>query len=404
MPTSLHASIIAPPDVWLKYLATSNPSAELNKRTYLRFLMQMLSGLTLTCDMSAPLPAFAWCTEKFRGGGLSVAAKEMARPITMAGLARMESLVGMIEHVSKHGPAGSYLEAGVWRGGMSIAATAALHVYGQAQRPVYICDSFDGLPRPRENSARPNEIFYHDKGSFKKVLSVGEQDVLNNFDIHGVPRTSVSSHKGYFVDSLPPLREQLLKRGERLAILRADGDMYDSTVDIFYNLYDLVEVGGFVVIDDYGWGSGAEHENTHSEAMFGAKDAILDFRLVHGIEDPMHDIDGGGAWFRKTHEVKLQRERYLSTLSNQSTMRQALFPDPPRTRRQVRHLEAKWANMTGNAQMTRWREGLFINHQVVAMMPWKDGKRNGMDWRDYAHQVKTAAFAYKPWQLDAEEM
>ena len=60
--------------------------------------------------------------------------------------------------------------------------------------------------------------------------------------------------------------------------------------------------------------------------------------------------------------------------------------------------------MTGNAQMTRWREGLFINHQVVAMMPWKDGKRNGMDWRDYAHQVKSAAFAYKPWQLDAEEM
>ena len=28
----------------------------------------------------------------------------------------------------------------------------------------------------------------------------------------------------------------------------------------------------------------------------------------------------------------------------------------------------------------------------------------GMDWRDYAHQVKSAAFAYKPWQLDAEVM
>ena len=37
-------------------------------------------------------------------------------------------------------------------------------------------------------------------------------------------------------------------------------------------------------------------------------------------------------------------------------------------------------------------------------MPWKDGKRNGMDWRDYAKEVKSAAFAYKPWQLDAEEM
>ena len=36
--------------------------------------------------------------------------------------------------------------------------------------------------------------------------------------------------------SLPPLREQLVRRGERLAILRMDGDMYDSTADILYNL------------------------------------------------------------------------------------------------------------------------------------------------------------------------
>jgi len=57
--------------------------------------------------------------------------------------------------------------------------------------------------------------------------------------------------------SLPPLREELLRRGERLAILRMDGDMYDSTADILYNLYELVEVGGFVVID------GASSHRTH---------------------------------------------------------------------------------------------------------------------------------------------
>ena len=49
---------------------------------------------------------------------------------------------------------------------------------------------------------------------------------------------------GYFVDSLPGLRTALKGRGETLAILRMDGDMYDSTMDILYNLYDLVSVGG----------------------------------------------------------------------------------------------------------------------------------------------------------------
>ena len=86
-----------------------------------------------------------------------------------------------------------------------------------------------------------------------------------------------------------------LVRGERLALLRLDGDMYDSTIDIFYNLYDLVEVGGFIIVDDFGW-----HEDLMES--WGAKDAVLDFRAVHGIEDDahiFHNIDDAGAWFRK---------------------------------------------------------------------------------------------------------
>ena len=123
--------------------------------------------------------------------------------------------------------------------------------------------------------------------------------------------------------------------------------MYDSTADILYNLYDLVQVGGFVIIDDYLWGSGADGRGGSSESvsLYGAKDALLDFRAVHGIEDgthPIQDIDNMGAFFQKTREVPLQRERYLKTLSNQATMRSALLPSPPRTRMQLRALEAAW--------------------------------------------------------------
>jgi len=169
------------------------------------------------------------------------------------------------------------------------------------------------------------------------------------------------------VDSLPPLRAKLLARSERIAILRMDGDMYDSTVDILYNLYDLVQVGGFVVIDDYSWGSGAENRNTESQSLFGAKDALLDFRVIHGIEDAahaMHDIDGGGAWFRKMREVPLMRERYLRTLSNKESMRTALMPDPPRTRKQVNQLEAMWSR-NESTEMATWRSELNLREVLV---------------------------------------
>ncbi|HEY4797855.1 MAG TPA: TylF/MycF/NovP-related O-methyltransferase, partial [Bacteroidia bacterium] len=38
---------------------------------------------------------------------------------------------------------------------------------------------------------------------------------------------------------------------ERISILRLDGDWYDSTMDCLTNLYDEVQVGGVIIIDDY---------------------------------------------------------------------------------------------------------------------------------------------------------
>ena len=56
-------------------------------------------------------------------------------------------------------------------------------------------------------------------------------------------------------------------------MLRADGDMYESTMDIVFNLYDKLSVGGFIIIDDYG--------------IAECKRAILDFRRMHKITEPI---------------------------------------------------------------------------------------------------------------------
>ena len=189
----------------------------------------------------------------------------------------------------------------------SIVATAALQLNGMGDRPICLCDSFQGLPLPRKNSvhAKLDSVF-----KYQKLLPVGVQSVLFNFDRYGVPHNKVTPVVGFFVDSMPKLRRDLLERGERLSVLRLDGDIYDSTVDVLYNLYDLLEPGGYLVVDDFGWPNDPGHS-------FGARDAVMDFRGLHGIEDAEHairDIDGAACYWIKAREVELKRDRYLASL------------------------------------------------------------------------------------------
>ena len=74
---------------------------------------------------------------------------------------------------------------------------------------------------------------------------------------------------------------------QKLAVLRLDGDMYESTMDALVNLYDKVSEGGFIIVDDYG-------------AVAGCKQAIHDFRERRGIETPIQPIDGSGVYWQKT--------------------------------------------------------------------------------------------------------
>ena len=73
---------------------------------------------------------------------------------------------------------------------------------------------------------------------------------------------------------------------ERLAILRLDGDLYESTMDALRALYDRVSEGGFVIVDDYG-------------VFENCRTAVADFRAARGITEPIQDIDGSGVFWRR---------------------------------------------------------------------------------------------------------
>ncbi|HJU39681.1 MAG TPA: TylF/MycF/NovP-related O-methyltransferase, partial [Tahibacter sp.] len=88
--------------------------------------------------------------------------------------------------------------------------------------------------------------------------------------------------QGWFKDTLPaaPI--------ERLAVLRLDGDYYESTMDALVNLYEKVSVGGYVIVDDYG-----------EDSWTYCRRAVDEFRAAHGIASPLVRVDAPCWYWRR---------------------------------------------------------------------------------------------------------
>lgn len=69
-------------------------------------------------------------------------------------------------------------------------------------------------------------------------------------------------------------------------MLHADGDWYESTLDIFNHLFEQVVDYGIIQIDDYGFWE-------------GCRKAIHEFERSQGLSFALRNIDGEGVWFRK---------------------------------------------------------------------------------------------------------
>jgi len=195
---------------------------------------------------------------------------------SMIGLKRMENIEFCVKNVLAEKIPGDLIETGVWRGGATIFMRALLKVNNSNDRIVWVADSFEGLPKPNE------EKYIADKGDnlhARKELAVGVELVKKNFEKYGLLDEHVKFLVGWFRDTLPtaPIK--------KLAVLRLDGDMYESTMDALVNLYPKLSPGGYLIIDDW--------------FLRGCKQAIIDYRKEHGINEEIIDIDGLGAYWKK---------------------------------------------------------------------------------------------------------
>src|SRR5205807_461969 len=143
--------------------------------------------------------------------------------------------------VIAEGVPGDIIETGVWRGGATVFMRGYLAAHGIEHRRVWVADSFEGLPVP----SNPNDAGYDFSASVFPILAISRQEVEELFTRYDLLDDRVQFLEGWFKDTLPnaPM--------DQLALMRLDGDLYESTMDALTSLYDRLSVGGYVIIDDY---------------------------------------------------------------------------------------------------------------------------------------------------------
>lgn len=242
------------------------------RERYLNLVAKSLDG-TIYDDAPLPSNGTGVFDETLREYGWDWPSKAF----TMVGTRRLRNFRTLIESVIGEKIPGDIVETGVWRGGACIMARAVLLAYGVTDRKVIVCDSFEGLPPPNA------EQFPADAGSnFHEYtdLSVSLESVKQNFAKMDLLDDQVVFLKGWFRDTMK------LVPSKQVAVLRLDGDMYESTIDPLDHLFDRVPSGGWIIVDDY-------------HVVPAAKAAVHDFLDKRGFKATLQEIDGVGVCFRK---------------------------------------------------------------------------------------------------------
>ena len=222
---------------------------------------------TRTLAKSVRYAAYSTLRHVLRPFRLSIVQMNRSTGETMMGMGALENLhAAMHEVVHNHVP-GDFVETGVWRGGGTIYMRAFLEAYSEPHRRVWVCDSFEGLPKPKDE-------YEADSGSRlweSEYLAVSMDEVKRNFDFYNLLDERVCFIKGFFSDTMPtaPI--------DQIAVLRLDGDMYESTMVVLEHLHPKVSEGGIVIIDDYGM-------------LPECNRAVEDYRLKHSITGPLQII------------------------------------------------------------------------------------------------------------------
>lgn len=241
------------------------------RELYLDLLVKCVSNL-----IYGSLPSDPWNDGLFRSDARPGRNRESPAH-TMLGILRLDNVRELVQRTIDLAIPGDFIETGVWRGGCCILMRGILAANATVDRKVYVADSFEGLPPPKPDH------FPQDAGDTLHTirdLAVSVAEVKANFDRYGLLDDQVVFVKGFFSDTLPKLE------AGPFALIRLDGDMYESTYVALEALYPKLSPGGFIIIDDYG-------------AIQQCSKAVTDYRSKFNIDAPLQQADWTAVYWQK---------------------------------------------------------------------------------------------------------
>ncbi|MDH5179142.1 MAG: TylF/MycF family methyltransferase [Gammaproteobacteria bacterium] len=135
---------------------------------------------------------------------------------------------------------GSWYECGVYKGGTAAMLAQLIAQNEASPRALHLFDSFSGMP---ETDAVHD---LHQKGDF---ADTSVEEVTRHVSSCVKDASFINFHKGFIPDTFAG-REQ-----DEIAFAHVDVDIYRAIHDCCEFIYPRLQNGGFIVFDDYGFGS-----------------------------------------------------------------------------------------------------------------------------------------------------
>lgn len=175
------------------------------------------------------------------------------KPFTMTSVERIVSLINAVSYITTNKIAGDIAECGVWRGGSMMTVALTLLANNDANRKLYLYDTFEGMSAPTEFDKSLDGVSAAQQmnQTEEKWCYAGIEDVRRNIVSTGYPEENIFLVKGKVEDTIP----QTIPAN--LSLLRLDTDWYESTKHELNHLFPKLAPEGVLIIDDYGHWQGA---------------------------------------------------------------------------------------------------------------------------------------------------
>lgn len=173
---------------------------------------------------------------------------------------------------------GAFVECGVWRGGSAGVMGLALKSMSD-NRQLHLFDSFEGLPEPGPDDGNAAKDYSGGRAEgrlspISKCDATLEHVQTFLFQQLKLNPSRIQFHIGWFQQTVPTTAPAL----GPLAMLRLDGDWYESTRICLEHLYPKLSRGGVIILDDY-------------YCWEGCKKATDEYRQAHSITAPIVRVD-----------------------------------------------------------------------------------------------------------------